>query len=152
MAVIFCFPCVIWAMRWLRVGNFASTEEGGHGLDEEILNQIPIYYFRKAPVEETADSALGAQDTKVENTQSTEPMENINGQNHRNVLTLSSEEGKCIICLGDYEVDEELKVLPCNHHFHRSCIDEWLHIQKTCPLCVQEVQYQNNPDDSAQSC
>jgi hypothetical protein len=69
-----------------------------------------------------------------------------------NILTLSSEEGSCIICLADYEVDEELKVLPCHHHFHKACIDEWLHIQKTCPLCVQEVQYPDNSDTTAQSC
>ena len=70
----------------------------------------------------------------------------VQAQDPKNILNLSSEEGKCIICLGDYEVDEQLKVLPCNHHFHKHCIDEWLHIQKTCPLCIQEVQYQNQND------
>jgi hypothetical protein len=150
IAVIFCFPFVIWAMRWLRVGNFASDQDS-HGLDEGILNQIPVYFFRKAPEEPNINS--DAQVLQVENR---EPIELSNSpqsteQIPKNILTLSSEEGKCIICLGDYEVDEQLKVLPCHHHFHKSCIDEWLHIQKTCPLCVQEVQYTDNPNTTTQS-
>ena len=63
-----------------------------------------------------------------------------------NILRLSSEESTCVVCLGDYEDGELLKVLPCQHHFHKSCIDEWLFRQKTCPLCIQEVIFQHELD------
>jgi len=50
-----------------------------------------------------------------------------------------AKETSCAICLSDFEQTEELKRLPCNHHFHGLCIDPWLLQQPVCPLCKQEV-------------
>ncbi|CAN1300195.1 Putative RING-H2 finger protein ATL21B [Linum perenne] len=42
----------------------------------------------------------------------------------------------CPICLSDYEPKETLRTIPeCNHYFHAECIDEWLKMNGTCPLC-----------------
>ncbi|TPX32014.1 hypothetical protein SeMB42_g07662 [Synchytrium endobioticum] len=43
----------------------------------------------------------------------------------------------CAICLAamDPEMDSENKVLPCDHLFHKNCIDQWLDRSDTCPLC-----------------
>ena len=42
----------------------------------------------------------------------------------------------CSICLAPYEVKEELRTLPCDHKFHKHCIDEWLVTKNIlCPLC-----------------
>jgi hypothetical protein len=46
---------------------------------------------------------------------------------------------ECCICLCPYEDGVELRELPCNHHFHCSCIDKWLHINATCPLCKFDI-------------
>jgi len=41
----------------------------------------------------------------------------------------------CSICTDDFEVGEDVRVLPCNHKFHPACIDPWLvNISGTCPL------------------
>ena len=48
----------------------------------------------------------------------------------------------CSICLGDFEPDDQLRLLPCCHLFHRSCIDEWIHVQMlnaSCPLCKRAL-------------
>jgi len=43
---------------------------------------------------------------------------------------------ECSVCLGEFEVGEELRILPkCNHPFHIPCIDTWLASSSTCPLC-----------------
>ncbi|XP_028785712.1 RING-H2 finger protein ATL70-like [Neltuma alba] len=42
----------------------------------------------------------------------------------------------CSICLGDYNESEWLRELPdCGHLFHRKCIDMWLRMSPSCPLC-----------------
>ena len=41
----------------------------------------------------------------------------------------------CSICIGEFEVGEELRQLKCSHFFHKSCIDEWLARVDICPLC-----------------
>ncbi|GLT37946.1 hypothetical protein SLA2020_122260 [Shorea laevis] len=42
----------------------------------------------------------------------------------------------CSICLADYKSSDKLRMLPdCNHLFHLKCIDPWLRLHPTCPLC-----------------
>jgi hypothetical protein len=54
----------------------------------------------------------------------------------------------CSICLTDYVVGDDIKVLPCNHEFHPACVDRWLiGANGTCPLCRAPVVGNNNVDD-----
>ncbi|KAK4279482.1 hypothetical protein QN277_011258 [Acacia crassicarpa] len=42
----------------------------------------------------------------------------------------------CSICLGDFTESEWLRELPdCRHLFHQKCIDIWLRMNTSCPLC-----------------
>lgn len=42
----------------------------------------------------------------------------------------------CSVCLGDYKGTDMLRVLPdCGHLFHQKCIDPWLRLHPTCPVC-----------------
>ncbi|KAI3886801.1 hypothetical protein MKW98_017153 [Papaver atlanticum] len=42
----------------------------------------------------------------------------------------------CMICLSEYQPKETLKTLPtCNHCFHADCINVWLRLNSTCPIC-----------------
>lgn len=46
--------------------------------------------------------------------------------------------GVCSICLGEYAVGEVLRRMPdCKHSFHAGCVDEWLRMSATCPMCRQ---------------
>ncbi|KAI1310267.1 hypothetical protein EDD11_003767 [Mortierella claussenii] len=49
------------------------------------------------------------------------------------------EEATCAICLGDYAPDETIRILPCQHHFHLECVDQWLITDKSCPLCKHDI-------------
>ncbi|XP_027343190.1 putative RING-H2 finger protein ATL21A [Abrus precatorius] len=42
----------------------------------------------------------------------------------------------CSICLSEYQPKEMLRTIPeCNHYFHSNCIDGWLKMNASCPLC-----------------
>ncbi|XP_070041245.1 E3 ubiquitin-protein ligase MPSR1-like [Nicotiana tomentosiformis] len=46
------------------------------------------------------------------------------------------EEGvECAICLLEFEVDGEAKEMPCKHKYHVDCVDKWLKINGSCPIC-----------------
>ncbi|XP_026662708.2 uncharacterized RING finger protein C4G3.12c isoform X3 [Phoenix dactylifera] len=61
---------------------------------------------------------------------------------------------QCYICLVEYEEGDCIRILPCNHEFHQTCIDKWLKeihryflirstvhpaITWVCPLCRGNV-------------
>ncbi|XVF74073.1 hypothetical protein PTKIN_Ptkin13bG0031800 [Pterospermum kingtungense] len=44
----------------------------------------------------------------------------------------------CAICLTEFAVGDEIRVLPqCGHGFHVACIDTWLGSHSSCPSCRQ---------------
>uniref|UniRef100_A0A7N2L730 RING-type E3 ubiquitin transferase n=1 Tax=Quercus lobata TaxID=97700 RepID=A0A7N2L730_QUELO len=48
----------------------------------------------------------------------------------------SNQINECVICLSEFEEEEAVKEIPfCKHAFHAYCLDMWLSVQKTCPLC-----------------
>ncbi|KAI5927994.1 hypothetical protein F4810DRAFT_705889 [Camillea tinctor] len=47
----------------------------------------------------------------------------------------------CSICTEDFTVGEDVRVLPCNHKFHPTCVDPWLvNVSGTCPLCRLDLR------------
>ena len=51
-------------------------------------------------------------------------------------------EVKCQVCQCDYEEGDVLRRLPCDHCFHKDCIDKWLKLVASCPTCKQSVSMQ----------
>ena len=48
---------------------------------------------------------------------------------------------KCPLCYKDYEINEKLIKLSCNHVFcnDEECLKEWLKIKKICPYCNYKI-------------
>lgn len=54
--------------------------------------------------------------------------------NSNNINSISS--CCCSICLMDYKESDLLRMLPgCGHLFHVACVDPWLIMKLTCPVC-----------------
>ena len=50
-----------------------------------------------------------------------------------------SHQHKCSICLNTIETN--ITTLPCNHQFHKACIDKWKEEGKnSCPYCRKEIE------------
>ena len=47
---------------------------------------------------------------------------------------------QCSICLSQYHDGDILRMLPCFHKYHRSCVDPWLKKKTNCPLCNTDLR------------
>lgn len=53
--------------------------------------------------------------------------------------TVIDEEPTCSVCLCEYEKEDKLVSLPCNHVFHDDCITSWTDNNTRCPLCNTDL-------------
>ena len=44
----------------------------------------------------------------------------------------------CSICLSKYETQNEKRIYHGNHGFHRVCIEPWIAVHSTCPICRED--------------
>jgi len=55
------------------------------------------------------------------------------------------EDQECCICLGSFEVEDVVRILPCRHEYHAQCIDKWLTTHhRTCPICKGDITQTDN--------
>lgn len=119
IAVCCCLPCIIAIL-------YAVADQ--EGASEDDIRRLPKFKFRRAGDSEKIDEisrSCGGIMTECGDPQ--------------NEIRLSSEDAECCICLSAYDDGVELRQIPCGHHFHCACIDKWLHINATCPLCKYNI-------------
>ncbi|WOL13103.1 E3 ubiquitin-protein ligase [Canna indica] len=127
IAVCCCLPCIIAILYAV-----ADQQEGA---SDEDIHQLPKYRFRRTNHSENTVTGMQRTICGIMTECGTDsPIEHV----------LSTEDAECCICLLSYDDGMELRELPCRHHFHRACIDKWLHINATCPLCKYNIVKSNN--------
>ncbi|CAK9199736.1 unnamed protein product [Sphagnum troendelagicum] len=122
-----CLPCIISFL-----GREDSTQV--RGASAEAIAALPTYKFK----------LKGANNTKVNKEESESDSEGIGegglvAAGTEKERLVSPEDAVCCICLGKYKDDVELRELPCTHYFHVECVDKWLVINASCPLCKHDV-------------
>ncbi|KAJ7944877.1 E3 ubiquitin-protein ligase family [Quillaja saponaria] len=126
IAVCCCLPCIIALL-------YAVADQ--EGASKEDIEQLSKFKFRRVDNNEKlvaeVEGPLGGIMTEC-GTDS--PMEHA----------LAQEDAECCICLSAYEDGVELRELPCGHHFHCACVDKWLYINATCPLCKYNILKSSN--------
>ncbi|CAH2079790.1 unnamed protein product [Thlaspi arvense] len=53
----------------------------------------------------------------------------------------SDDEDICPTCLDDYTPENPKIITKCSHHFHLSCIYEWMERSETCPVCGKVMAF-----------
>ncbi|KAJ9171335.1 hypothetical protein P3X46_014720 [Hevea brasiliensis] len=126
IAICFCLPCIIGIL-------YAMTDR--EGATKEEIDQLPKYKFhRKGNFENVNGEIQASFGGTMAECEIDMPTERL----------LSHEDAECCICLSAYEDGTELRELPCHHHFHSTCIDKWLYINATCPLCKFNILKASN--------
>ncbi|XP_043703541.1 E3 ubiquitin-protein ligase MPSR1-like [Telopea speciosissima] len=54
-------------------------------------------------------------------------------------ITLEDLDKECSICLDGWEIGGEAKEMPCKHRHHAGCIEKWLRMHGSCPVCRFEM-------------
>ncbi|KAI0689416.1 hypothetical protein C8T65DRAFT_746191 [Cerioporus squamosus] len=55
---------------------------------------------------------------------------------------------RCLICLDDYDAEDDLRLMTCKHAFHKDCVDRWLQVgRNNCPAC--RTKGVSTPGDTA---
>lgn len=120
IAVCCCLPCIIAVL-------YAVADQ--EGASKEDIEQLPKYKFRRDGDIENDSGDIGVCGGVMTECGTDLPIEHV----------LPPEDAECCICLSAYDDGAELRQLPCTHHFHCNCIDKWLYINATCPLCKHNI-------------
>ncbi|KAL3123715.1 hypothetical protein niasHT_002797 [Heterodera trifolii] len=79
---------------------------------------------------------------------------NQNSSESLEIITTELNDDDCAICLSSLSDGNEkgpMKMaVPCNHFFHRDCINVWLNTSKNCPICRAPVNAVNDVGQSSQ--
>ncbi|XP_045775860.1 E3 ubiquitin-protein ligase RNF115 [Maniola jurtina] len=57
----------------------------------------------------------------------------------------------CSVCWENFELDETVSRLECEHIFHQSCITPWLELHATCPICRRSLLPPDAPPSTTAS-
>ncbi|KAL8239124.1 hypothetical protein R6Q59_015691 [Mikania micrantha] len=121
--VCFCLPCIISIM------GFREEQTHIRGATIESINSLPTYKFK----------VKKNKHTNYKNADFNASEDGVVAAGTENEHTISGEDAVCCICLAKYVNNDELTELHCSHFFHKNCVDKWLKINASCPLCKSQV-------------
>ncbi|GER49484.1 RING/U-box superfamily protein [Striga asiatica] len=61
-------------------------------------------------------------------------------------LEIENDDEPCVVCLEDWEIGEKAKKMPCGHRFHGKCVERWLNIHGSCPVCRYDMPVEEDED------
>ncbi|KAK4842947.1 hypothetical protein QYF36_001871 [Acer negundo] len=128
IAVCCCLPCIIAIL-------YAVADQ--EGASKEDIDRLSKFKFQSIGENEKLSGDTQTSDGGIMTECGTDtPREHF----------LAQEDAECCICLSAYDDGVELRELPCGHHFHCACVDKWLHLNATCPLCKYDILKSSSND------
>ncbi|KAK8547004.1 hypothetical protein V6N13_099749 [Hibiscus sabdariffa] len=126
-------------------GNDSVSREDSEDPDQETSSQreriVLINPFTQSMVVIEGDSNLEAllRSQAEANKDGQPPASKASIEAMPSVEIGESEYGECVVCLEELKPGEVVKEMPCKHKFHDGCIEKWLVIHGTCPVCRHKM-------------
>ena len=64
-----------------------------------------------------------------------EQVERMSVERHSIHCKYNDVDDECSICMNVFKKNDKLAALSCSHYHCKSCLEQWLEISKTCPIC-----------------
>lgn len=111
--------------------QFGGGGPSRHAASQSTINRLPIH---KVTQEEIDNHAAEGRSSSSVHDSGVEESKDVESRGSR-AASANAELTHCHICLGPYEVGDEVRTMVCLHKFHRQCIDPWLRTNAVCPIC-----------------
>ncbi|KAF9945794.1 hypothetical protein BGZ70_003567 [Mortierella alpina] len=109
-----------------RVSHSRQGQQNVRSSPTSVSSSLSLSLSSSTDQEKKPKRCCGEQ--AVEETEKELPFANANAQT------------MCAICLGEYEVGDQVRTLPCYHQYHLACIDPWLlTVASFCPICKRDL-------------
>ncbi|CAD5315637.1 unnamed protein product [Arabidopsis thaliana] len=123
---------VLQLLQGIRAGLSVESESTGNGGDYFIGPGFEMLLQRLA---ENDPNRYGTPPAKKEAVEA--------------LATVKIEETlQCSVCLDDFEIGTEAKLMPCTHKFHSDCLLPWLELHSSCPVCRYQLPADEAKTDS----
>ncbi|CAD7698809.1 unnamed protein product [Ostreobium quekettii] len=101
--------------------------ENRKGADEDTINKLATVAYADVEVEDAQEDVH--EEDEVEEVVVVDEAQG-----------LSDPARRCPICLECFGREDMLRVMPCKHKYHMGCLDKWLKIKATCPICNLNIK------------
>ncbi|KAL7091401.1 hypothetical protein ACP275_12G103400 [Erythranthe tilingii] len=108
-------------------GGGDSGDDGSSSDFDSLINELFSGKNGRPPASKASIEAL-------------ETVEILGGEN-------DGVDDQCVICLEDWVAGEKAKQMPCKHRFHGGCVEKWLKIHGSCPVCRYEMPVDETVDE-----
>jgi len=98
--------------------NVHMHEAEAEGCSERLIHAIPQMVWGQNPFPSTATSSI------------------------LKSRATSHQEDTCAICFEHFSPGDEVKLLPCSHRYHSTCVATWLEQHDSCPTCRLKITQQ----------
>ncbi|XP_028789386.1 RING-H2 finger protein ATL68-like [Neltuma alba] len=148
LILLFVFVVIrvsITIFRSCRGGNHQQSSHRGDGVPDSSGNNPDGHHDEENPVHNGAAGITPNRVLEVEAVISSYPsfLYCHAKADERNNTT-------CPICMCEYLESEMIRMMPkCGHYFHLICLDEWLRINWSCPVCRDSPSLQHAPTSSS---
>jgi hypothetical protein len=140
--MVVCFMVFVISLKRHRQGQTMFVVGMAHvpnrqvGARSSFVESLPLRKYHKGGNVATASGEADAKGA------SGEPVQVV-------MIQEDDLHGMCAICLNDYEEGESIRVLPCGHFFHPTCVGQWLTNHNACPMCKSAVDPEPQLDSNS---
>ena len=115
--LLFIFICLVGRLWYSILCNNCNNNENQRNINENLLQN----------------------ESNSENNQNHQNNQNQTIEKIELTFTNNLNNKNCSICLDEFNENEILFQLICNHYYHKKCINDWLRKNRSCPLCRTDL-------------